>query len=136
MWYWLHIQPLFNTLVGPSEWLVYCLNVVLLIVNCFRYAEEQQDLALLSISTFQRALKVSSSFNKAKPLCFQNYSLCINDRGLPKVHVWCEFGQNTVCGLDLRAQRLLLTVCCCVNTCKEYTSGEWVVGYITKELKA
>jgi hypothetical protein len=25
----------------------------------FRYAEEQQDLALLSISTFQRALKVS-----------------------------------------------------------------------------
>ena len=31
------------------------------LVYCYleRYAEEQQDLALLSISTFQRALKVS-----------------------------------------------------------------------------
>ena len=27
-----------------------------------RYAEEQQDLALLSISTFQKGLKVSHSF--------------------------------------------------------------------------
>ena len=27
-----------------------------------RYAEEQQDLALLSISTFQRALKVTNCF--------------------------------------------------------------------------
>ncbi len=27
-----------------------------------RYAEEQQDLALLSISTFQRALKVTNFF--------------------------------------------------------------------------
>lgn len=30
-------------------------------VYLVRYAEEQQDLALLSISTFQRALKVSGS---------------------------------------------------------------------------
>lgn len=31
----------------------------LVYVYLMRYAEEQQDLALLSISTFQRALKVS-----------------------------------------------------------------------------
>ena len=33
----------------------------LVYVYLVRYAEEQQDLALLSISTFQRALKVNSS---------------------------------------------------------------------------
>ena len=32
----------------------------LVYVYLVRYAEEQQDLALLSISTFQRALKVTS----------------------------------------------------------------------------
>lgn len=40
----------------------------LVYVYLVRYAEQQQDLALLSISTFQRALKVlhlyMSSFNK------------------------------------------------------------------------
>lgn len=34
----------------------------LVYVYLVRYAEEQQDLALLSISTFQRALKVSNEF--------------------------------------------------------------------------
>ena len=33
----------------------------LVYVYLVRYAEEQQDLALLSISTFQRALKVSET---------------------------------------------------------------------------
>lgn len=36
----------------------------LVFVYLVRYAEEQQDLALLSISTFQRALKVSLNFGK------------------------------------------------------------------------
>lgn len=35
----------------------------LVYVYLVRYAEEQQDLALLSISTFQRALKVTSFFS-------------------------------------------------------------------------
>ena len=35
----------------------------LVFVYLVRYAEEQQDLALLSISTFQRALKVVISIN-------------------------------------------------------------------------
>ena len=50
-----------------------CLNIScvfqlkkLVYVYLVRYAEEQQDLALLSISTFQRALKVS--FNPKPPL--------------------------------------------------------------------
>lgn len=34
----------------------------LVYVYLMRYAEEQQDLALLSISTFQRALKVGKGF--------------------------------------------------------------------------
>ncbi len=34
----------------------------LVYVYLMRYAEEQQDLALLSISTFQRALKVNNSY--------------------------------------------------------------------------
>lgn len=40
----------------------------LVYVYLVRYAEEQQDLALLSISTFQRALKVNpSDFNSHIP---------------------------------------------------------------------
>lgn len=35
----------------------------LVYVYLVRYAEEQQDLALLSISTFQRALKVTETGN-------------------------------------------------------------------------
>lgn len=38
----------------------------LVYVYLVRYAEEQQDLALLSISTFQKALKVTSMHNTHK----------------------------------------------------------------------
>jgi len=43
----------------------------LVYVYLVRYAEEQQDLALLSISTFQRALKVILSY-----VCFLFRSVC------------------------------------------------------------
>jgi len=39
----------------------------LVYVYLMRYAEEQQDLALLSISTFQRALKVNNFFSFLRP---------------------------------------------------------------------
>lgn len=39
----------------------------LVYVYLVRYAEEQQDLALLSISTFQRALKVRESVTMLLP---------------------------------------------------------------------
>ena len=34
-----------------------------------RYAEDKQDLSLLSISTFQRALKVSFQYLKTRKMC-------------------------------------------------------------------
>lgn len=49
----------------------------LVYVYLVRYAEEQQDLALLSISTFQRALKVFHLFLALVKTNFENlYSEC------------------------------------------------------------
>ena len=42
-----------------------------------RYAEEQQDLALLSISTFQKGLKVSHSFFRSLDQWWLVYTIMI-----------------------------------------------------------
>lgn len=47
----------------------------LVYVYLVRYAEEQQDLALLSISTFQRALKVTSELLVSNAV--QNYNVVV-----------------------------------------------------------
>lgn len=57
-----------------SKWTVFVFQIKKLVyVYLMRYAEEQQDLALLSISTFQRALKVSKI--KLKVIFFIKYTI-------------------------------------------------------------
>lgn len=51
----------------------------LVYVYLVRYAEEQQDLALLSISTFQRALKVRLIFLRVRfTMCAECCFKCFN----------------------------------------------------------
>jgi len=53
-----HLYQRFHTKEIAAQQIFFQLKK-LVYVYLVRYAEEQQDLALLSISTFQRALKVS-----------------------------------------------------------------------------
>jgi AP-3 complex subunit beta len=53
----------------------------LVYVYLMRYAEEQQDLALLSISTFQRALKVKNFFSFLRPSFADKIQISIKNTG-------------------------------------------------------
>lgn len=64
----------------------------LVYVYLVRYAEEQQDLALLSISTFQRALKVCESVTTQLP-CYSNHRIPISSFE----QVLCVYCRRFVC---------------------------------------
>lgn len=62
----------------------------LVYVYLVRYAEEQQDLALLSISTFQRGLKVCSTFLALFARCYE--CVTFKTRAGPRLYeVWNRF---------------------------------------------